>query len=251
MASRQSNKADMKKRPRGKAEGGVKEPKRGTTAVDAAIYKAVFGAVMSQRLPPGTRLAESEFCELYKVSRTTVRKALQRLAHEHIIELRPNRGAVVASPSPEEAREIFAARLAVELAVVPMVVANASAQSVARLREAIALEHQSVHDGDRPNWIRLGGEFHILLAELAGNQVLLRFLSELVSRCSLIIALYETPSSPMCENDEHERLITLIEKGKAADATALMEQHLLKIEARLRLGDPKRKISLAEALRGC
>ena len=75
--------------------------KRGITAVDLRIYRAVVSAVMSHRLPPGTRLGEADFCELYQVSRTTVRKALQRLAHDHIIELRPNRGAVVASPSPK------------------------------------------------------------------------------------------------------------------------------------------------------
>ena len=88
--------------------------KRGLTAVDERIYRAVVNAVMSHRLPPGTRLGEAEFCELYDVSRTTVRKALQRLAHDHIIELRPNRGAIVASPSPKEARDVFAARRALE-----------------------------------------------------------------------------------------------------------------------------------------
>ena len=224
--------------------------KRGTTAVDVRIYNAVFNAVMSQRLPPGTRLGEAEFCELYKVSRTTVRKALQRLAHDHIVELRLNRSAVVASPSPKEARQIFAARRAIEREIVPLVAGKASKTSMARLREAIEAEHQAVHAGDRPEWIRLGGEFHLRLAEQAGNDVLLRFMTELVSRCSLIIALYESPGSPMCEDDEHKRLLTLIEKGKAVEAVALMDQHLLTIEQRLRLGEPKKEISLAEALSG-
>jgi DNA-binding GntR family transcriptional regulator len=67
--------------------------RRGVAAVDLRIYQAVLNAVMSHRLPPGTRLGEADFCDLYQVSRTTVRKALQRLAHDHIIELRPNRGA--------------------------------------------------------------------------------------------------------------------------------------------------------------
>lgn len=224
--------------------------KRGTQALDLRIYQAVFNAVMGQRLPPGTRLAEAELCELYQVSRTTVRKALQRLAHDHMVELRPNRGAVVASPSPEEAREIFAARRAIEKAIVPMVVRHATPTALARLQKSIDAEHQAIHAGDRTNWIRLGGEFHILLAEMACNRVLLRFLTELVSRCSLIIALYESPGSPMCEDDEHKRLVRLIAEGKADEATALMEQHLLEIEARLRLGEPEKKISLADALSG-
>lgn len=226
------------------------KPKRGTTAVDLRIYKAVSNAVMSQRLPPGTRLGEAEFCTLYAVSRTTVRKALQRLAHDHIIELRPNRGAVVASPSIDEAREVFAARCAIERAIMPLVVRRATPEALRRLRDALDAEHQAMHAGDRTNWIRLGGEFHILLAELAGNRVLLRFLTELVFRCSLIIALYESPGQPMCENEEHQRLMQLIESGDADAATALMEQHLHEIEARLHLNVPQARISLAEALSG-
>jgi len=223
-------------------------PKRGTAGVDERIYGDVFNAVMGHRLPPGTRLGESEFCDLYQVSRTTVRKALQRLAHDHIVELRPNRGAVVASPTPDQARQIFAARRAIEREIVPMVARNATTASLRRLRGAIDVEQQALRAGDRAGWIRLGGEFHIALAEGAGNAVLLRFITELVSRCSLIIAMYESPGSPMCEDDEHRRLVTLIEKGRIEDARTLMEHHLLQIEARLRLDEPERKVNLAEAL---
>ncbi|RZT05781.1 DNA-binding transcriptional regulator, GntR family [Duganella sp. CF402] len=224
--------------------------KRGTTAVDMRIYKAVVNAVMSHRLPPGTHLGEADFCELYQVSRTTVRKALQRLAHDHIIELRPNRGAVIASPTPQEAREIFAARRAIEREIVPLVIQHATPESIKQIRAALAAEDAARRSGDRAGWIRLGGEFHLLLAELAGNHVLQRFMEELVSRCSLIIALYEAPGSTMCENDEHQDLATLIEKGKVKEATHLIEHHLLEIEMRLRLAEQDKKVNLAEALSG-
>lgn len=224
--------------------------KRGTTAVDLRIYRAVVSAVMSHRLPPGTHLGEADFCELYQVSRTTVRKALQRLAHDHIIELRPNRGAIVASPSPQEAREVFAARRALEREIVPLVIAQATPAALQQIRAALAAEDAARRSGDRASWIRLGGEFHLLLAALAGNRVLQRFMAELVSRCSLIIALYETPGALMCENDEHADLADLIERGQVREATALIEHHLLAIEARLRLGAPERKVNLADALAG-
>jgi DNA-binding GntR family transcriptional regulator len=203
----------------------------------------VVNAVMSHRLPPGTHLGEADFCELYQVSRTTVRKALQRLAHDHIIELRPNRGAVIASPTPQEARDIFAARRAIEREIVPLVIRNATPESIKQIRAALAAEDAARRSGDRAGWIRLGGEFHLLLAELAGNHVLQRFMEELVSRCSLIIALYEAPGSTMCENDEHQDLATLIEKGKVKEATHL-------IEMRLRLAEQDKKVNLAEALSG-
>jgi len=224
--------------------------KRGTTAIDMRIYKAVVTAVMSHRLPPGTHLGEADFCELYQVSRTTVRKALQRLAHDHIIELRPNRGAVIASPTPQEAREIFAARRALEREIVPLVIHHATPESLTQSRAALAAEDAARRSGDRAAWIRLGGEFHLLLAQLAGNHVLLRFMGELVSRCSLIIALYETPGSAMCENDEHQDLATLIEQGKVKEAIHLIEHHLLAIEARLHLAGQDRKVNLAQALSG-
>lgn len=225
--------------------------KRGATAVDLRIYSAVVNAVMSHRLPPGTRLGEAEFCELYDVSRTTVRKALQRLAHEHIVVLRPNRGAVVASPSPQEARDVFAARRAIEREIVPLVIRHITPASLERIRAALEAEEGARRSGDRAAWIRLGGEFHLLLAELAGNTVLQRFMAELVSRSSLIIAVYENPGVAMCGNHEHDDLLALIEKRDVEGATALIGHHLDEIEARLNLGAADRKLSLAEALSGC
>ena len=52
---------------------------------------------------------------------------LQRLAHDRIVELRPNKGAVVASPTPEETRQIFEARRALEAAIMRLAVHNATA----------------------------------------------------------------------------------------------------------------------------
>ncbi|MBY0555790.1 MAG: FCD domain-containing protein, partial [Burkholderiaceae bacterium] len=134
---------------------------------------------------------------------------------------------------------------------VPLVIRHATPASIGQIRAALAAEDQARHSGDRAAWIRLGGEFHLLLAQLAGNQVLQRYMAELVSRCSLIIALYEPPGASMCENAEHEDLATLIEQGKVAAATHLIEHHLLEIEARLHLGPQEKKIRLADALAGC
>ena len=103
-------------------------------AADARIYDSIFQAVMMQRLKPGMKLPEPQLCELFGVSRTLVRKALQRLAGDHIVELRPNRGAVVASPTPEETREIFVARRAIEAAIMPLAIANNTPARIELLR---------------------------------------------------------------------------------------------------------------------
>jgi DNA-binding GntR family transcriptional regulator len=221
---------------------------RKTAGVDKRIYNAVFGAVMSHRLPPGTKLTEASLCDLFHVSRTIVRKALLRLAHERILELRHNRGAIVASPSPRDTREIFAARRAIEAAIVPLVVERAVKADLVRLRQHVRDEHAAFENGDRSTWIRLTGEFHLALAEVAGNRVLWRYLNELVSQCSLIIALYDAPKSVSCDNGEHSGLIDAIAKGKSSHASKLMEQHLVAIESGLRLSDGQDEIDLAEVL---
>ena len=222
--------------------------KRGTGIVDQKIYDSILKAVVSQRLPPGTKLTEASLCEVFSVSRTIVRKAIQRLAHDHILELRPNRGAIIAQPTPSETREIFAARRAIEAALVPMSVRNATPAQILKLRQIVKDEHASFHAGDYAKWIRLGGEFHILIAESANNAVLTRFLRELVSRCSLIIALYQAPGKTSCPNDEHEQLIDAIAAGDTARAVSMMEQHLLDIERNLHLNDDQREVDLAEIL---
>jgi len=222
--------------------------KRGMSGVDNKIYDSVFNAVMYQRLPPGTKLTEAHFCELFKVSRTIVHKALQRLAHAHIVVLKPNHGASIASPTPQETREIFVARRGIEAAIIPLAIERASKAQITNLRKMAKEEHAAYENGDRANWIRLSGEFHIALADMAGNSVLQRFLSELVSRCSLIIALYQLPGNVSCSHDEHERLIDYIAGKNVKLALQMMEQHLLAIEARLNLNDEREKINLAEIL---
>jgi DNA-binding GntR family transcriptional regulator len=231
----------------------MKKPGRRVTArtgdADQRIYEAIFLAVRSQRLRPGTKLTEASLCELFDVSRTIVRKALQRLAHENIVELRPNRGASIASPSRAETAEVFAARRAIEAAILPLAVVNASKTQLTRLSQHVKKEQQALDAGDHPTWIHLTGEFHLVLAEIAGNRVLASFLSELVSRCSLIIALYDTPASSPCSKEEHEQLIDMIAAKNSVGALRLMERHLLSIERKLRVDDGRDQVDLADILK--
>jgi DNA-binding GntR family transcriptional regulator len=232
----------------GKQDKRVSPAPRERVAADQKIYDSLFDAVMSHRLPPGTKITEASLCELFKVSRTIVRKVLQRLAHENIIELKPNRGASVASPSPQETHEIFAARRVIEAAIVPLVVERAGAAQLSKLRRHVKSEHAALDGGDRSRWIRLTGQFHLELAEVAGNRILARVLAELVSRCSLIIALYDSPASLPCADGEHEQLIEVIADRNVARAIKLMDQHLLAIERRLQLENRRDAIDLAEIL---
>ena len=216
--------------------------------VEERIYRSVFEGVANQRLAPGTKLPEASLCELFGVSRALVRKVLQRLAHDHIVELRPNRGAIVAMPSPEETRQIFEARRALEAALVRMAVQNASPTDIDVLRRHLDEEHGAMHRYAQPEWARLASSFHLRVARLARNPILERYLTELMSRCSLIVALYEPPGNAACEHDEHAQLVDAIASGDADKAVRLMEKHLLVLERNIALDRPASERSLGQML---
>uniref|UniRef100_UPI0013CE8A8A GntR family transcriptional regulator n=1 Tax=Pseudomonas viridiflava TaxID=33069 RepID=UPI0013CE8A8A len=152
---------------------------------DDIVYAHIFDAILEQRLAPGTRLSEEALGEIFGVSRTIIRRALSRLGHEGVVLLRPNRGAVVASPSVEEARQVFFARRMVEKAITELAVEHATAAQLAQLRQMESDERDSFSRGDRGAGIRLSGECRLQLAVAAGNAPLISLQRRLVFQTSL------------------------------------------------------------------
>ena len=215
---------------------------------EARIYRKLFDAVMSQQLTPGTRLAESALCELFGASRGVVRKVLQRLAHDQLVSIEPNRGARVAAPTPQETRQVFEARRCIESALVELAVTHATRADIQRLRKHLRCEHDSVHRLGQPAWVQLASQFHFQVAALGRNTVLQRYLTELITRCSLIVALYEVPGNSVCEHHEHEHIVDAIELGNAKKAVQLMNAHLQVLEQRIDLNLKPGTRSLADIL---
>lgn len=201
--------------------------------LEQKVYDALFAAVMQGRLQPGQRLGEVALCERHGVSRTVVRQALRRLAEAQIVVIEPNKGATVAKPTPQETRDIFVARRAIEAAIVREAATRLLPADIDRLQLRLKAEHDALQVGDHRRWVSLAGGFHLALAQLSGNRVLQRMLTELMTRCSLIVALYEAPGESSCEHDEHVRLVDLLAMHDAEAAAALMDQHLRALEARL------------------
>jgi DNA-binding GntR family transcriptional regulator len=224
------------------------DPASASDAMVKHIYQTVFERVMSQQLAPGTKLPEAALCQLFNVGRTTVQKALQKLAHEHIVELRPNRGAIVAMPTAQEMHEIFEARRSLEAAVLALAVRRATKKDVAALRRQLKEEHAAMHTYRQPDWARLASSFHLRVAELSRNPILQRYLGELLSRCSLIVALHEPGGHASCEHDEHARIVDCIAAGDVDGAVRAMDDHLQELEQRIRLVAQQSGTSLARML---
>jgi DNA-binding GntR family transcriptional regulator len=199
------------------------------------IYDRILGAIHERRLRPGTQLVEEKLAAIFGVSRTQIRHAITRLAHDGIVKLYPNRGAFVSSPTVAEAREVFEARRLIEPWLIRKLAASATAAEIARLRAHVVLETEARAAGDWRRIIPLSGEFHQLIAEMAGNSVIARTMRELESLTCLVIILYDSPNVPACPSHEHTDLIDAIERHDADEAARRMVEHLNHVEAALDL----------------
>jgi DNA-binding GntR family transcriptional regulator len=179
-------------------------------------------------------LPEDTVGEEFGVSRTVVRQALTRLQAEGLVENRPNRGAFVATPSLEEARQIFEMRHCLEREVISRLTGRISLSELETL-DAHVTQEERLRGKDGPVSIRLAGEFHILLAELTGNAILARYVAEMVSRSSLILAVYSRTHSSDCAVEEHREIIRALRDGNATEATAVMGAHLGAVAGRAEL----------------
>lgn len=204
---------------------------------DGRVHDELYAAIINHRIPPGTPLQEEELARAFGVSRTVIRKALQRLAHGRLVELVPNKGASVAKPSAEEARYVFEARHALERTLIDKVISKADDTQIAALVKTAKREQLAFERGNKQERVKLSGAFHSQLAEIGGNPVLTEFLTELISRTSLIIALYESPGAVPCSHSEHLEIATAIQRRDRVKALKFMEHHLQHIEAQLDLSD--------------
>lgn len=218
-------------------------------APEEAITEAILTAVSEQRLPAGSKLGEQSLSDLFECNRANVRRALTALAAQHVVELRPNRGAFVVTPSPEEAREVFEARRTIERTLARNVVERASAEDIAYMRENIVQEARARAANEKPLELRLSRVFHMQLAKIAGNRVLERFLAELSLRTTLILGLYSAAGTSGCAEDEHARIVDEIEAGDSDRLVSLIDAHLRHLEAGLDFSrSGTRNLTLAEQL---
>ena len=195
------------------------------------ILRQIEQAILDHRLPPGTKLKEVQLTEVFGVKRGTIRKVLTRLANSRLVVQLPNRGASVAKPSAEEGRDLFAARRAIESAIIEILVDKNSPEIVDQLRQLLEAEQSAYQHGDNKRALDLSVDFHRQLAMLAGNSVMLEFLNDIIRRTPLVILTHlGSDSENRCRNQEHEAIVDAIANGDATKASRIMNEHLLHIE---------------------
>ncbi len=211
------------------------------------IVDSIIAAIVERRLLPGTKLSEQKLADIFQVSRTLVRQALNQLSRDRLVTLEPARGAFVAMPSVDEARQVFQVRAMLEGSMARQLAARITDRQIAELRAHLRDESAAISRPDVSGRTRLLADFHVVLARLLGNEVLAQLLADLLSRSSLIALMYQSAHSAAHSQDEHVLIVDALEKRDGRAAARLMEQHIAALEQNLRL-DPH-TADLSSALR--
>lgn len=207
-------------------------------------------AILEHRLRPAMKLSEDEVGEIFGASRTVVRAALHALAHSGLVTMERNRGAFVSRPTIKEANEVFEARALIEPRVARMAADRVEDRHIAKLEAHMDAEHQALETGDKGRALSLSGLFHIAVADIAGQQVFGTIIQSLISRSSLIIALYWRRPDTTCESPSHHALLDAFRTKDGQAAEEIMKSHIVDLHSGLDLsGPPSVEQSLAEALK--
>jgi DNA-binding GntR family transcriptional regulator len=198
-------------------------------AVDA-VYNVLRQAILSSMMKPGERLNVEELAEKLGVSLTPVRQAIQQLANEGLIEIKPRSGTFVASLSVRDVEETFDIRCALECLAAEKAVEHLSRDDVKRLKELLkSLRKPIRNEEDRKNHERDNLEFHKVLIRASGNQRLAEMYEELNAHIKIArIHRGEAnwPSRQAEEQSEHERIVAALEQRDAAEVVRALRQHI-------------------------
>lgn len=209
----------------------------------------IQAAILEHKLSPGLKLSEDEVGEIYGASRTVVRAALQALAHTGLINMVKNKGAYVAKPTVREAHEVFQARALIEPAVARLAADAITVSQLADLRAHLDAEHAAIHATDMGRALMLSGAFHTAIAEIADHRIFTGMVRSLISRSSLIIALYWKRSDTACESHSHHALLEAFKKRNGAEAEQIQKSHIIDLHSGLDLrAEQTVKRTLREAL---
>jgi DNA-binding GntR family transcriptional regulator len=180
--------------------------------------------IVAMRLQPGQRLVERELIERIGVSRTTVREALRELAAEGLVTTIPQKGAIVAVPSPKEAAEVYEVRALLEGLAASEFAANATDAQVAALRGAFAAVERTGEADDARGLLQAKNRFYTVFFDGADNATIRTILAGLQARVAVLRATSLTaPGRPQQSVREIRSIVEAIERrdgDAAAEAAA-------------------------------
>ncbi len=193
--------------------------------ISEGVYEHLRRELLSGRLLPGQWLREQELAAELQVSRTPVREAIRRLAQEGLVAIEANRGVSVVELGVDEAVATYEVRERLEAMAAGLAASRITDAGRLKLSEAYAAMTALPDDATTAH-LRTDGEFHRVVARLAGNPVLEELIERLNDRVMRVKLLTSDINSTSLAREQHAEISAAIQAGDAPRAERAMSAHI-------------------------
>ncbi|KHE71551.1 GntR family transcriptional regulator [Halobacillus sp. BBL2006] len=198
---------------------------------EALAYEQVKRAIMLKKLVGGQRVTEDWVSKELKMSRTPIRAAFKRLENEGLIQLVPNKGAIVYNPSDKELEDVFNLRVVLEKYAAELALVNMRDEDVVYMENLLKREKEAYKAKDFEAFMEVNGLIHSYPAEISGNNYLLQEIKTLNQWTDGYLILkddfYITPFKDVKSIPEHTRVVDAFKKKDVDAMGQAIEDHLL------------------------
>lgn len=189
------------------------------------VHEQLESLIVSRSIPHGARIVESDLAEQLGVSRGPVREALQLLARDGFVDIRPRQGSFVHVPTKKEVADFFDVRRALEVASAGLAAERMKPEDSERLRDSVRVAKAMLAQGDDPSAHRERVQMHAEIARIADNPLLEQMLATIRRRSDW----YSPPFDPVMRHDawiQHQQIADAIIAHDSAAAMELMGKHV-------------------------
>jgi len=183
--------------------------------------------IVEGHLPEGSRIVEKQLCEKLHISRTPLREAFKVLAVEGLIEIQPNRGAIVSRIGAREARDMLTVISRMEALAGELACANATDAEVAGVRVLHDRMMALFAKRERMLYFGVNQQIHLEIVRIARNEVLRVMHAQLHARMKRIrFRGNDIPHNWAAAVADHERIVAALEARDGPRLAALLQKHL-------------------------
>ncbi|WOI54837.1 GntR family transcriptional regulator [Palleronia sp. LCG004] len=192
------------------------------------VFQTLYRAIVTIRLPPGTKVSEAEIARRLNVSRQPVRDAFFRLSMLGYLSIRPQRATLITAISDEDVRRASFIRSALESACIRAAAAALTDRDIAALREILARQGRAVEADDRDRFHRLDDAFHGEICRIGGHAYVWPLIDEQKGHMDRvrILSLLQTTRIAF---DEHLEIVEALAARDADAAVQAVTRHIMRI----------------------
>ncbi|MDY0394983.1 GntR family transcriptional regulator [Virgibacillus halophilus] len=196
----------------------------------ALIYHHLKDAILSRQLPPGKQLVENEISTMLQVSRTPIRSAINLLAEEGLVDIKPNKGAFVTNPTREEIVQAYDLRKRLEIMAASMAVRHLNANDFITMEECIQMEKEAIFSRNIKGYLQANQDFHMVYTKKCGNPFLIDFIEKLINQTAIYLILFDMvfdkeSSARPYGYKEHWEIMEFFRERKLEKIISSLERH--------------------------